>query len=80
LRFLPKDALPEPAQKPKREPRPKVKNHPKLVAAARELRDRFLEHVNSGAFLPEAQGKYDVSRQLQAPPANAKETPLLTAA
>ena len=29
------------------ERRPRVKNDPKLVAAARELRDRWLERVNS---------------------------------
>ena len=34
---------------------------------ARELRDRFLDEVNSGRLLPggECQGKYDVSRQLE---------------
>jgi hypothetical protein len=49
-------------QKPKKQPRRKVKNDPKFVSAARELRDRYLEEVNSGRFLPEAQGKYDVAR------------------
>jgi hypothetical protein len=46
----------------------KVKNDPKLVAAARELRDRYLEHVNAdaGALLP--RGKYDVSRALPGGP------------
>jgi hypothetical protein len=34
--------------KPERAKKPKAKNDPKLVAAARELRDRYLEHVNSG--------------------------------
>jgi hypothetical protein len=48
-------------------PRTKVKNDPKLVAAARELRDRWLEKVNSGHYLPEASGKYDVSKELSAP-------------
>src|SRR6266550_4187386 len=33
--------------KPKREPNQKVKNDPKFVAAARELRDRYLEHINA---------------------------------
>jgi len=53
--------------KPKKEPKPKVKNDPKLVAAARELRDRWLEKANEdpSAFLPN--GKYEVSRQLAAP-------------
>ena len=50
----------EPEPKPKREPKPKVKNDPRLVAAARELRDRYLEHVNGRA----GRGKYDVSRRV----------------
>ena len=36
---------------------------PKLRAAARELRDRWMERVNDPLVLPAmAQGKYDVSR------------------
>ena len=63
LRFAPPPE-PKPA-KPKRQKRPKQKNDPKYVAAARELRDRYLEQMNSGALLPPAaQGKYDVSRQI----------------
>jgi hypothetical protein len=52
------------AVKPKRE---KVKADPKLVAAARELRDRWLERVNAdpAALLPE--GKYDVGRRMSEP-------------
>ena len=46
-------------EKPARQPR---KNDPKFVAAARELRDRYLEEVNAGRCLPAANGKYDVSR------------------
>jgi hypothetical protein len=42
--------------------KPKVKNDPKLVAAARELKDRWLEQVNGGLYLPMARGKYEVSR------------------
>ena len=54
-------AAPEPAkEKPKRSA---VKNDPKLVAAARELRDRYLEQFNSGRFAAPA-GKYDVSRAI----------------
>ena len=35
----------------------------KYVAPVRELRDRYLEQIESGALaLPEGQGKYDVSR------------------
>jgi hypothetical protein len=45
--------------KPKRE---KAKIDPKLVSAARELRDRYLEQVNATPLL--SQGKYDVSRAL----------------
>jgi hypothetical protein len=48
----------------RREKKPKVKNDPRLVAAARELRDRWLEQVNRDGFALPA-GKYDVSRQLQ---------------
>ena len=45
----------------------KQKNDPRYVAAAQELRDRYLEQINSGAILPTAaQGKYDVSRALEA--------------
>ncbi len=49
------------AAKPKAE---KVKRvcDPRLVSAARELRDRWLEQVNSAPLLP--QGKYDVSRRI----------------
>ena len=49
-----------------KEPKKKVKNDPKLVAAARELRDRWLEEVNGpgGERLLVGNGKYDVSRQL----------------
>ena len=36
-----------------------------MVAAARELRDRYLEEFNSGRFLPVSNGKYEVSRALQ---------------
>ena len=49
-------------QKPKRE---KAKADPKHVAAARELRDRYLEQFNSGIVsggVP--QGKYAVGRAL----------------
>ena len=51
-------------EKPKRE---KFKNDPKMVEAARELRDRYIEQINLGNLLPpSASGKYDVSRQLEA--------------
>ena len=52
-------------EKPKREPKQRPKSDPRLIAAARELRDRWLEEVNSGNYLPGSQGKYDVSRALE---------------
>jgi hypothetical protein len=61
------------AEKPKREKKPKVKCDPKHVALARELRDRWSEHVSSGAMLIEGGGKYDVAREaLPAPIQPAK--------
>ena len=52
---------PAPAKsKPPRKPPGKV--DPKLIAKARELRDRYLEHVNASLVLPASGGKYDVSR------------------
>jgi hypothetical protein len=78
------DYEPEPEQpKPKKERKPRVKNDPKFIAAARELRDRFLEQINSPGndrMLPPACGKYDVSKQLEAAPTALKQTPLLKAA
>jgi hypothetical protein len=53
----PAGKLKEKGTKPKRA---KQKNDPRLVAAARELRDRWLEHVNATPLI--SQGKYDVSR------------------
>jgi hypothetical protein len=50
----------------------KPKNDPKLIAAARELRDRYLEHVNSDpAALPAGDARYDVSRQIDPPDARS---------
>jgi hypothetical protein len=43
---------------------PRQKNDPKLIAAARELRDRWLEKVNDDPSILSANGKYDVTRQL----------------
>ncbi len=66
LRFAP---LPEPkAEKPakpagaKREKREKQRNDPKYIAAARELRDRWLEQVNAQPLV--GQGMYDVTRAI----------------
>jgi len=64
-------------QKHKREPKKKVKNDPRLVAAARELRDKYLEHFNAQRLLPAANGKYDVSRALEAAPMKVQVNPTL---
>lgn len=65
-----------------KEKAPKFKNDPKLVAAARELRDRYIDQINAGLLLPpSACGKYDVSRQLAPGVAlQAAEMKLLNAA
>jgi hypothetical protein len=75
-------ASPKPiaAEKRERAKRVKQKNDPRLIAAARELRDRWLEQVNSGQVSGE--GKYDISRQLPGGAAGVtaalvKPTPLL---
>jgi hypothetical protein len=47
----------------------------------RELRDRYLEQIESGTLLPPAaKGKYDVSRQIEAAPSPLEVTRLLDAA
>jgi N-acetylglutamate synthase-like GNAT family acetyltransferase len=63
-----------------REKKPKMKPDPELVAKARELRDRWLEHVNSGAMPIESMGKYDVTRILLDAPAAPKIRQLSNAA
>jgi hypothetical protein len=66
-------ATPEPVvDNPKREKTPKVKCDPRHVALARELRDRWSEHVNTGAMQIEGAAKYDVTRML---PANVATPP-----
>ena len=63
LRFAPPAA--STAAPAKRPPRAKgMKNDPKRIAAARELRDRWLEQVNDGGARLEAAGKYEVGRTL----------------
>ena len=85
LRFAMPAAPPkEAAAKAKRGPKRKVKNDPKLVAAARELRDRWLEHVNAGGATLPSRGKYDVALPVEvidAPPLALPRdvTPLLPA-
>jgi hypothetical protein len=78
LRFGPVPTPPK--AKPEKPKREKQKNDPKLVAAAREFRDRYLDEVNSGRMLPAGNGKYDVSRQLTAAPMPLESVPLLNAA
>jgi hypothetical protein len=64
LRFAsPAPVAAQPEAKAKREPRAKQKNDAQLVAAARELRDRWLEEVNAQPRGPTS-GKYDVSRAM----------------
>jgi hypothetical protein len=50
-----------PAVRVKRE---KSKCDPRLVIAARELRDRWLEQANEGRYLPMSHARYEVSRPL----------------
>ena len=59
--------------------RVRAKNDPKLVAAARELRDRWMERVNSGECDALTAGKYDVGRVMLPEPV-ARAMPLLPAA
>jgi hypothetical protein len=66
LRYVDRgDYVPEP--KAKRGPRAAAgKNDTKLAAAARELRDRYLEHINRGAGVAaDAIGRYRVSRGIE---------------
>jgi hypothetical protein len=46
-------------------PRAKRHSDPRLVAAARELRDRWLEQINTNSLLIAAPGKYAVGRAVQ---------------
>ena len=75
LRFGPLPEIkPAASSKPKRERPAKQKINPAHIAKARELRDRYLDEVNSGMLLPSAEGKYDVSRQLAASDATPVES------
>lgn len=70
-----------------REKKPKPLADPKVAAAARELRDKYLEQAHAGAFVIEPGGKYLLDRRapestaaLAAPVAGpAPSTPLLAA-
>ena len=59
-------AKPQKTLKPPKQKQPKQKNDPKLVAAARELRDRYLEQCNNSptAAIAATAAKYDVSRAI----------------
>jgi hypothetical protein len=60
--------------KPKRAVKPRVKHDPEQIAAARELRDRYLEQFNRGLVLPGgAAGKYEVARMLESAEATGVE-------
>ena len=74
-------AAAKPARAAKSAVKPKQKNDPRYIAAARELRDRWLEQVNAhdGRAIA-AEGKYDVARALPAPaPAAAMQVRTTTA-
>jgi hypothetical protein len=64
-------------EKAKKEPKVKVKLDPRLKAAARELKDRWLEQVNGGMYLPEERGKYEVSRGIEGPQSTQERSGLL---
>ena len=56
-----------PPPKPAKEPKPKpqrVKNDPRYAAAAREIRDRWLEKITREPDLLAPAGKYDLARHL----------------
>jgi hypothetical protein len=76
---IPQSAQPPTAEKSRRPKRQKMKNDPKFVAAARELRDRYLEQVNAGAIELTCAGKYQVSRAIGLKPARPAPPPLLAA-
>jgi hypothetical protein len=56
-----------------------VKTDPKYVAAARELRDRWLEQVNAGRYLPATAAKYEVSRTSTSPVESLDESTSVSA-
>jgi GNAT superfamily N-acetyltransferase len=82
LRYIERgDYVPEvEPPKPKRIAKPRAKNDPKLIAAARELRDRWLEQVNNDPSLLLSRGKYEVSKPLALASSEFKPTALLGAA
>jgi hypothetical protein len=71
LFFGPPPTQAVPKAKPEKKKREKVKADPRHVAAARELRDRWLERVNADPSLLASQCKYDVSKALTSPASKA---------
>jgi hypothetical protein len=73
LRFGPSPQEKAAEKAKEQKPKVKYKNDPQYVAAARELRDRYIEQINAGLLLPpSACGKYDVSRALEEAPSVMK--------
>ena len=72
VKYVPRPGVrppePEKVEKPKRVRKAKASEtlafDPRFLKQNRELRDRYLERVNSEPMLLEAVGKYDVSRML----------------
>ena len=60
----PVEPSPQPANATPLVRRQAAKCDPKLIAAARELRDRWVDHVARNPGILAAAGKYDVSRAL----------------
>ena len=65
---IPKQGEPLPETKAAKEPKPKPERvkrtcDPRLVSAARELRDRWLEQVNATPLI--GHGKYEVTRMIE---------------
>jgi hypothetical protein len=81
---IPRPGEPLPETKAAKEAKPKTERtkracDPRFVAAARELRDRWMEQVNSEGLRATGHAKYDVSRQLEGAATITIETPLLAA-
>ncbi len=79
---IPQQGAPLPEEKAVKQAKPKAQRvkrmcDPRLVSAARELRDRWLEQVNSSP--PILRGKYEVARQIEANVAS-RELQLIAAA
>ena len=58
--------------------RPKRKADPRIIAAARELRDRWLEKVEEDPSLILPAGKYDLARELPEPADRRHAVPRLS--